>query len=807
MSSDEEIPANTGETERTSTSTYPQTQDHSTPDHLAIPEAAGDGGQMAAEKSAGSLFDEIDSLKRKLSELEAAAHRVKVNGSKIMGPDTPPPADAGGQEPHPALVDAMEEHRRLEEYLYRHRREWEAQRVPGEWGTEAYLWRRHEFGVDAVGPGSARDDRIEILQSGKGLISYHDGKPYHRPNPFKPDPGEKMKFGGVARFSEEDFDAVIDYGSRRERLRQNFEWDLDRLYLEEELHNRRQQNLEKARREQGDVYIPETPPKTQEFEAQTEPLLNSLELSPRHVDWFKFMEPYWQKHQSNQDWGVVDVLLGEPVVSEGQAHNMWYNFSTHKTRLARKPPGYKAPARPTPGKDPLPERIRICSVPLFNILSKIVGKEELGIGFAPSAFVFVRPFKGLIYSQQALQGWCEALERKFSPTTRWTAPPPDGAAEDSLQSGVPESISTNDGPPSHDSSRVNQPDQDEPSDGGAVEDDNPPHTIEAEDDGDAKDDEDNDHDDVTRSVSALRHLRCLLQVLDSDIGSRRAFLSDRSCRKVWYSDLWLLFRPGLEVIAKDGKQAYRVVKVASPQHSVTQTWQKDTPFSITCVYIDFDGRYLGPVCKTFEISKFDGERDIVSLAVYPLLFHPLKRTDFSDLEWDNARCLPDHDRFRQKLILRGRKFLEVAAVKQMYYAGPTLDTLEEVESQVVVDFETALSVEEAIYKNWKPLLEELIGNPSDNEDDGKRPCYGDCCIGQAVADDTGVDEKQKAEYLDSLLPRAQAINNQPSIAILPRALEDIRNSRDAALAVSDDELVIMSYRVFGFILRNRKWGE
>ncbi len=120
--------------------------------------------------------------------------------------------------------------------------------------------------------------------------------------------------------------------------------------------------------------------------------------------------------------------------------------------------------------------------------------------------------------------------------------------------------------------------------------------------------------------------------------------------------------------------------------------KKKAPFSITCVYIDFDGVNLGPVTKAFDFKSFDGEREVTSLEVYPLRFRPLRRIDFSDSEWNKVEALPENVRYRQKLAHRGAKFLEVAAVKHMYYARPTLEVQGEVESQVVVDFETAFSV-------------------------------------------------------------------------------------------------------------------
>jgi len=251
--------------------------------------------------------------------------------------------------------------------------------------------------------------------------------------------------------------------------------------------------------------------------------------------------------------------------------------------------------------------------------------------------------------------------------------------------------------------------------------------------------------DVSRSAMALDHLKCLLNFMDSNISAKQAHLNSSKCTKVFFSDLWYLFRPGVVVIGRDGKQAYRVINVTSIRHRVVPPWKnwfwnsgerkKKAPFSTTCVYIDFDGKNLGPVSKTFDFKQFDGEIEVTSLPVYPLRFHPLRRTDFSDTEWKELELLPPEKRYMQKLINRGSKFLEVVGTKAMYYAGPTLGIRDDVESQVVIDFETAFSVDDEKQQEWKPNLEVLLGNPGpqdqdDNSDDDQEDntaCNAACC--------------------------------------------------------------------------------
>jgi hypothetical protein len=146
----------------------------------------------------------------------------------------------------------------------------------------------------------------------------------------------------------------------------------------------------------------------------------------------------------------------------------------------------------------------------------------------------------------------------------------------------------------------------------------------------------------------------------------------------------------------------------------------------------------------------------------------------------------------------------------MYYAGPTVGIRDEVESQVVVDFETAFAVEDPKQQEWKPKLEVLLGNSATEEaesEDESKCCKAACCRQENIHDDMYIDEKQRTEYIDSLLPRGEHGDQQPSIAIIPRQLKDLRTGPDKSLAVTTDELLIMAYRVFGFVLRTRKWGR
>jgi hypothetical protein len=120
--------------------------------------------------------------------------------------------------------------------------------------------------------------------------------------------------------------------------------------------------------------------------------------------------------------------------------------------------------------------------------------------------------------------------------------------------------------------------------------------------------------------------------------------------------------------------------------------------------VDFDGEKLGPVSKTFTIPRFDGERAIGLLPLYPLR-HARKKD------------------IRSTLIERGKMLLDVAGVKPMYYTGFALDSKDEVDSQVVVDFTEALA--ENRNRGWKPTIESV--GISNDEVKISLDCKAECC--------------------------------------------------------------------------------
>ncbi|KAL2181886.1 uncharacterized protein P884DRAFT_274330 [Thermothelomyces heterothallicus CBS 202.75] len=216
---------------------------------------------------------------------------------------------------------------------------------------------------------------------------------------------------------------------------------------------------------------------------------------------------------------------------------------------------------------------------------------------------------------------------------------------------------------------------------------------------------------------ARDHLRCLLEFIDGDLKERTEHIRGGNCSRVTFGELWLLFQPGDIVLWNSAPQVALVLGTVDPGHKATKPFRgrglrrrdkkkeegdEDDCFVIMCVSIEFDGVQLGPSSSMVKIPRFEGEKSIRSLPIYPLAYS----------SGPNAR---------EAYIARGKKFLEMTKIRHMYYTGQTVDpTTTYVDSQVVID------VEEAFHQwpHWRPDIENLVGIDIETEvtgSTGRRP--------------------------------------------------------------------------------------
>ena len=83
-------------------------------------------------------------------------------------------------------------------------------------------------------------------------------------------------------------------------------------------------------------------------------------------------------------------------------------------------------------------------------------------------------------------------------------------------------------------------------------------------------------------------------------------------------------------------------------------------------------------------------------------------------------------------------------------------------------------------------------------------CKAECCRNDIIYKDSYAERKRNADYITGLIAGLDGPDELSSVVVYPRDWKEVRGSEDK---FNERELVIMSYRVFGFVLRSRKWGE
>ncbi|KAI4261055.1 MAG: hypothetical protein L6R42_003740, partial [Xanthoria sp. 1 TBL-2021] len=259
--------------------------------------------------------------------------------------------------------------------------------------------------------------------------------------------------------------------------------------------------------------------------------------------------------------------------------------------------------------------------------------------------------------------------------------------------------------------------------------------------------------------------------------------------KIRFRDLWLLFKPGdLIITSQKPHLAHRVLHVRGGRPLLTKyhmdpkiapsgmnTYEDPgrtagiSPFVIDSVRIAFDGAKFGPIHERTDISEFDDEKNIVELEVYPMGFSK------------NAKAL------RELLLTRGQRFAQLRSFKHKRYTGLSLtDPAEEIDSEVIVDFTSAFRQ----FHTWKPLL-----GIKDFVHPDCRELYEDGCVGKEcfnlahnrISDDTALDDFLSVAFI-----------NDETNGLLHQSAYDSQ-------ALSEDQLILLPYRVQGYSLRSRNW--
>lgn len=293
---------------------------------------------------------------------------------------------------------------------------------------------------------------------------------------------------------------------------------------------------------------------------------------------------------------------------------------------------------------------------------------------------------------------------------------------------------------------------------------------------------------------ARDHLQLLVKAMDSHLepwlilhGAYR----DRGVSQVRFAHLWHLFQPGdLVVTSTQPRQAYRVIHVSGgrPLLTTTDIAREDkkteapqsfrrqsqiSPFNIDCIKFEFDGEKFGPVQDKISIPEYEEDRMITKLDVYPM--------SYTENEAELAKTLLD----------RGRRFAEYCDFKHKRYEGLSLsEPPEEIESEVIIDL--TLSFRQPDYAKHKPQIGLQGATRADEREvyEDRCPAELDPCLRMdhnSLVNDTEFDKLQMDRFLN--------------VESNGRFLD----SRSVSQILSEDQLILLPYRVHGFSLRSRKW--
>ncbi|KAI0885474.1 P-loop containing nucleoside triphosphate hydrolase protein [Annulohypoxylon maeteangense] len=292
---------------------------------------------------------------------------------------------------------------------------------------------------------------------------------------------------------------------------------------------------------------------------------------------------------------------------------------------------------------------------------------------------------------------------------------------------------------------------------------------------------------------ARNHLELLCKMLDLHLQPKIDALQIKNkSSTVFFDDLWHIFKTGGEVLdtSTNQMQLYRIIKVTggrevlSPQltgpSNPASEKLKDKGFSsgsfiLECFYVGFDGVQYGPVNETFQIRRFDGARDITSLPVAPLEY-----------------MAEDEEERRNKLLERGRKFAELcnpSKTAHKQYTGLTLDKRQEqVESEVIIDFQLAF-IEQPENKP-KIGVDNLIDDDPRELLDNWLHCKvcgnAGCCGNDIIYNDFEIDQNDREHFKKQRNPALEMVGYDT--------------------ALTTDQMVLLPPKVFGFVLRTRRWA-
>lgn len=314
--------------------------------------------------------------------------------------------------------------------------------------------------------------------------------------------------------------------------------------------------------------------------------------------------------------------------------------------------------------------------------------------------------------------------------------------------------------------------------------------------------EDNDSDPQLDSEEAMNDLRCLVRFMDEFIKPVRTQVQQPGQRSVRFSELWHLFQPGQLIYVRDRdvpQKVWRVLQTVGGRRYLRPPYPDEmvngmpprksrnngySDFILDCYSLDHDGSRFAPVFNSFPIHKFDDARLIDSLPVFPVSIA------------ERERILD-----KEALTKRGQQFVQCTNICHRYYSGRSLvrngnganlpfrsDSVDDRVQMLIsesIEGEVMIDLDRAFQRNpdWLPIFHELKPSVMDLrecEEDETDP------FEEKVEQDDVWDKRRRDDFISG---------DELKLYPWPRGIEP-----------SGDDFLLLPDRVFGFVLRSRKWG-
>ncbi|EGP83924.1 uncharacterized protein MYCGRDRAFT_87870 [Zymoseptoria tritici IPO323] len=301
--------------------------------------------------------------------------------------------------------------------------------------------------------------------------------------------------------------------------------------------------------------------------------------------------------------------------------------------------------------------------------------------------------------------------------------------------------------------------------------------------------------------------RTLVAYLDEDFAETKKTLYPLlAAGNITFDLVWALFKPNQVAITScyGSWDEPRCIKAHFATFNCNMT--RGQWYIIEGNYVECDGTRFGYGDFEAEIDGFKGPKKISSLPIYPLKYHP------------------DVKAVKEKIIARGRRFVEMHGIKYMFHKGMAFHKKKKqvlrisINGRVMVDPQTFRRINpnypvSPIFKRSQDDLES-----DSDEDDGCNCCESD--DEAAVQGDThrsnthdGGDDAPKYKYRwekdkdgDEQYVAVEVDADGDELHVQP-AVQELEYSSSQRRTYTDEELLLTSPVVLGFSFNEKLWVE